>query len=336
MVGIAVSDGRLKLDLFEGPLDLLLYLIRKHEVDVHDIPIVEVTQQYQVMLDEARRAGLIDLDFAGDYFLMAATLIQIKARMLLPRDPEVEGEDAEDPRRELVQQLLEYERFKEAAMLLQERGELTATMHSRPAEALKQDHGLEGLLEVDLLALAKAFRKVMDDKRLRTPHVFSPSRFTVGGRIRHLLSSLSETEPRSFVGLFEEGTIEECVVTFLALLELAKRGFLRFWQTLGEEEIKLELVPESERPESSLADAASEFDEPPMALGEDIDGSPSTAEDDVDLMTEAELEQELEPSTAPQAGADPEANAGPETGAEPGPDAESREPQVADDARGED
>lgn len=333
MVAIAVSDGRLKLDLFEGPLDLLLYLIRKHEVDVHDIPIVEVTQQYQEMLDLARREGLLDLDFAGDYFLMAATLIQIKSRMLLPRDEDAEGEDADDPRRELVQQLLEYERFKEAAMLLQERGELTATMHPRPAAAIKKDHGVEGVLEVDLLALAKAFRQVMEDKRLRTPHVFSPSRYTVGDRIRHLLGRLSETEPRSFVGLFEEGTVEECVVTFLALLELVKRGFLRCWQDPGAGDIQLALVPEAERPESSLADAASEFDEPPLELGDGVTEPESMAEIDVDT------DADVEPAEGDEAGAE----SGAEAEAEPGADAEagsdgqtSDEPPTAGAERGED
>jgi segregation and condensation protein A len=323
MVAIAVSDGRLKLDLFEGPLDLLLYLIRKHEVDVHDIPIVEVTQQYQEMLDEARREGLLDLDFAGDYFLMAATLIQIKSRMLLPRDEDADGESAEDPRRELVQQLLEYERFKEAAMLLQERGELTATMHPRPAAALKADHDIEDVLEVDLLALAKAFRQVMEEKRLRTPHVFAPSRYTVGGRIRHLLGGLSETEPRSFAGLFEEGTIEECVVTFLALLELAKRGFLRCWQEPGEDEIRLALVPESERPDSSLADAASEFDVPPLELGDGVAEPESMAEVEVDEAAESEPESE------------PASPAADEASGEGGDETED-EPQAADEQRGED
>ena len=216
MVAVAVGDGRLKLDLFEGPLDLLLYLIRKDEIDILDIPIIEVTQQYQTMLDHARAEGLLDLDFAGDYFLMAATLIQIKTRLLLPRGDDDGVDDEDDPRRELVQQLLEYERFKEAASLLRECGELASAMVTRPDAAVSEHYGGESCLEVDLLALAKAFRRVMEEKRLRTPHVFEPSRYTVGDRIRHLLSTLSGRQRAGgrtpFQELFEEGTVEECVV----------------------------------------------------------------------------------------------------------------------------
>ena len=293
MASVAVNDGRLKLDLFEGPLDLLLYLIRKHELDVHDIPIAEVTQQYQAMLDEARREGLLDLDFAGDYFLMAATLIQIKSRMLLPRDEDEDGEETEDPRNELVQALLEYERFKEAAMLLQERAELTSHVHARPPEALKQHYDVDGLLEVDLLALAKAFRKVMEDKRLRTPHVFAPSRYSVGDRIRHLLGRLTEAgEPVEFQALFEEGTVEECVVTFLALLELVKRGFLRCWQDKEKGAIRLGLVPEDERPDMELAESASEFDEPPFELGDGVADADSPPEDPAPSATEDDAVEE--------------------------------------------
>ena len=101
MSTVPAPEGRIKLPVFEGPLDLLLYLIRKHELDIHDLPIVDVTTQYTAMLEHLREAGLLDLDFAGDYFLLAATLIQIKTRMLLPRPPSIDGEEPlEDPRAE--------------------------------------------------------------------------------------------------------------------------------------------------------------------------------------------------------------------------------------------
>jgi segregation and condensation protein A len=265
VIAVDWDEGRVKLDLFEGPLDLLLYLIRKNEIDVHDIPIVEVTQQYQAILDHARRHGLLDLEFAGDYFLLAATLIQIKTRMLLPRPAGSEGgEDAEDPRRELVLQLLEYERFREAALMLQERREIAATMLGRPDEAVRELRDGESYLDVDLLALARAFRKVLEDRRLRTPHVFEPSRFTVRDRIRHVLARLEQaTDGRlSFVALFEEATVEEAVVTFLALLELVKRGFVRCRQARADADLELLLVPEADRPPAEDALVASEFDEP--------------------------------------------------------------------------
>src|SRR5688572_1855820 len=146
------------------------------------------------MLHQLREHGLLDLDFAGDYFLMAATLIQIKTRMLLPRPPVLEGEEPlEDPRTDLVQQLLEYERYKEAAMLLREKGDLAATAFTRPEEAVRHLHDGEAGIDADLVVLARAFRKVLEDKRLRTPHVLQPSRYTVRERMEHVLARLAGT-----------------------------------------------------------------------------------------------------------------------------------------------
>ncbi|MEM7246925.1 MAG: segregation/condensation protein A [Acidobacteriota bacterium] len=271
-----VLEGRVKLDLFEGPLDLLLYVIRRSEIDIHDIPIAKVTEQYQGLLERAREDDLLDLDFAGDYFLLAATLIQIKTRMLLPRTDELDGEAADDdPRRELVQQLLEYERFKEAAMLLRERADVTSAMHSRPDEVVRAQYGGVSHLEVDLLALARAFGKVMEEKRARTPHVLEASRFTVGDRIRHLLGrlrALERGETLDFTAAFEEGTVEEAVVTFLALLELVKRGFLCCQQPEDQGEIQLTLAEgaeDREDPGDPGTAFVSEFDQPPRPDGEE-------------------------------------------------------------------
>lgn len=259
-------EGRVKLPVFEGPLDLLLYLIRKNEIDIHDIPIVEITGQYTAMLDGLRQSGLLELDFAGDYFLLAATLIQIKTRMLLPRPPSIDGEEPlEDPRADLVRQLLEYERYREAAMLLKEKGDLASTMLTRPDESVKHLQGPEAAFDADLVALAKAFRKVLEDKRLRTPHVLSASRFTVRERIADVLAALERPREAgtdvTFISLFDEGSIEEAVVTFLAILELVKRGFVRIAQPRLLEDIVLVLVPVAERPDID-AMAPSEFDEP--------------------------------------------------------------------------
>ncbi len=261
-------EGRVRLPIFEGPLDLLLYLIRKHEIDVHDIPIVEVTNQYTAMLDQLRLAGLLDLDFAGDYFLLAATLIQVKTRMLLPRAPLVDGEEPpEDPRADLVRQLLEYERYREAALLLREKGDLASAMFTRPEEAVRHLHGAEPALDADLVALARAFRKVLEDKRLRTPHILPVSRFTVRERIAHVLDLLARPVDAArgveFGDLFEHGSVEEAVVTFLALLELVKRGFVRITQPEALQSIYLALVPEADRPDADAL-APSEFDEAPV------------------------------------------------------------------------
>lgn len=268
----AGDDGRLRLEIFEGPLDLLLYLIRKSEIDVHDIPIALITQQYQALLERGLREGFVDLDFAGDYFLLAASLIQIKTRMLLPRpalDP-LTGAPPEDPRQELVQQLLEYERFREAAMMLRERFDVAETMLTRPDGAVAELAGTEPALEVDLLSLARAFQKIMDERRMRAPHVLSPSRYTVRDRMHHVLGLLraaaAEGRPVSFSGLFEEGTIEEAVATFLALLELVKRAFLRCRQARHGDDIELFLVPIEERPSDEML-AESEFDQPSAGDG---------------------------------------------------------------------
>src|SRR5947208_8083026 len=158
----------IKLSNFEGPLDLLLHLIRKHEVDIHDIPIALITAQYLAAIELLQE---LDLDVAGEYLVMAATLIHIKSKMLLPR-PEtaagVEGE-TEDPRDALVRRLLEHEKFKAAAGLLHEREELRAAQWLRPDERVAALAGedYEPELEVDLFSLLAAFRGVVERAKQR-------------------------------------------------------------------------------------------------------------------------------------------------------------------------
>src|SRR3954466_5582174 len=164
-----------KLSNFEGPLDLLLHLIRKHELDIHDIPIALITQQY---LDAIGLMEELDLDIAGEYLVMAATLIHIKSKMLLPR-PEtaagVEG-DEEDPRDALVRRLLEHEKFKAAAELLHEREQVRSAQWQRPDGRVAQlaGEGYEPELEVDLFSLLTAFQAVIQRARHR-PAVYLPA-----------------------------------------------------------------------------------------------------------------------------------------------------------------
>jgi segregation and condensation protein A len=173
-----------------------------------------------------------------------------------------------------VRQLLEYERYRDAAMLLRERADMASSMVPRPDAAVQHLFGGDAGLDVDLLALARAFRKVLEDKRLRTPHVFKPSRWTVRDRIRQVIEALAvprdADRPHLFSELFDEGTIEEAVVMFLAILELVKRGVLRCRQDRLLEDIALELVPEDERPRIDAL-APSEFDEK-AARPEDAEG----------------------------------------------------------------
>jgi segregation and condensation protein A len=221
-----------KLEQFEGPLDLLLHLIKKNEVNVHDIPIALITAQY---LDAIALMQEMDLDVAGDYLVMAATLIHIKSKMLLPR-PEtaanVEGEE-EDPRDALVRRLLEHQKFKAAAGLLHEREQLRAAQWLRPDErvaALAGDE-YEPEIEVDLFSLLTAFQAVVQRARLRPRVVLPAEQLPVEVRIDQLLARLSETEACGFEDLFADVHDRSgLIVTFLALLEMIRLKLVRVFQ----------------------------------------------------------------------------------------------------------
>src|SRR3954462_11332734 len=222
-----------KLSNFEGPLDLLLHLIRKHELDIHDIPIAVITAQYLAVIAFMQE---LDLDIAGEFLVMAATLIHIKSKMLLPR-PEtaagVEGEQ-EDPRDALVRRLLEHQKFKAAAGLLHEREQLRAAQWLRPDERVAELAGddYEPELEVDLFSLLNAFQAVVDRLKLRPKVLLPPEEIPVEVRIEQLLARLSETEALGFEDLFSD--IEErsgMIVTFLALLEMIRLKLVRVFQS---------------------------------------------------------------------------------------------------------
>src|SRR5215470_4326641 len=194
-----------KLGNFEGPLDLLLYLIRKHQIDIYDIPISLITRQY---LETIQLMQELNLDVAGEFLVMAATLIHIKSKMLLPR-PEtaagVEGE-AEDPRDALVRRLLEHQKFKAAAGLLHEREQLRAAQWQRPDERVAAIAGddYEPELEVDLFGLLTAFRSVIERAKQRPKVLLPPEQIPVEVRIDQLLVRLSETEACGFEDLFAD------------------------------------------------------------------------------------------------------------------------------------
>jgi len=221
-----------KLENFEGPLDLLLHLIKKNEVNIHDIPIALITAQY---LDAIALMQELDLDVAGEYLLMAATLIHIKSKMLLPR-PEtaaaVEGEE-EDPRDALVRRLLEHQKFKAAAGLLHEREQLRAAQWLRPDEVVAALAGedYEAEIEVDLFSLLTAFQAVVQRAKLRPKVLLPAEQIPVEVRIEQLLARLSETEACGFEDLF--GDVHDrsgLIVTFLALLEMIRLKLVRVFQ----------------------------------------------------------------------------------------------------------
>jgi len=223
-----------KLSNFEGPLDLLLHLIRKNEVSIHDIPIALITAQYLAAIAFMQE---LDLDVAGEFLVMAATLIHIKSRLLLPR-PEtaagVDGEIEEDPRDALIRRLLEHQKFKAAAGLLHEREQLRAAQWLRPDERVAAMAGddYEPELEVDLFSLLNAFQAVVQRARLRPKLLLPPEQIPVETRIEQLLARLSETDACGFDDLFAD--IEDrrgLIVTFLALLEMIRLKLVRVFQS---------------------------------------------------------------------------------------------------------
>jgi segregation and condensation protein A len=224
----------IKLASFEGPLDLLLHLIKTNEVNIHDIPIALITQQYLAAIELMQE---LNLDVAGEFLVMAATLIHIKSRMLLPR-PEtaagVEGEPEEDPRDALVRRLLEHEKFKAAAGLLHEREQVRAAQWQRPDERVAAIAGddYEPELEVDLFSLLSAFQQVIERARQRPKMLLPPEQIPVEVRIDQLLARLSETEACGFDELFADiNDRSGLIVTFLALLEMIRLKLVRVFQS---------------------------------------------------------------------------------------------------------
>jgi segregation and condensation protein A len=220
------------LDKFDGPMDLLLHLIRKNELDIIDIPIAVITRQY---LEYIKLMKDLNLEVAGDFLVMAATLLQIKSRMLLPLDEPEEGEDEEtDPRAELIRRLLEYQQYKEAGMVIGARAllgrEVFVRTWSDPELVAAQN--VEGPLEVSLFDLVDAFRILL--ARIPAEHfhdVAAAETFSIADCINEILSLLQERTTVQFDELVrDELTRERVIVTFLALLELCRLKLIRIFQ----------------------------------------------------------------------------------------------------------
>ncbi|MBI5768252.1 MAG: segregation/condensation protein A [Verrucomicrobia bacterium] len=241
------ADYRIKLQVFEGPLDLLLFLIRKNELDIYDIPIESVTRQY---LEALRAMQQLDLDLAGEFFVMAATLMEIKSRMLLPRglaavDPNAE-EDGLDPRWELVHQLLQYKKFKEAAAKLNELAVERQNLMERYVSALN-DHSDRPLKGVNRIELWNVFNIVL--RRLAEKLVVGEIHdevVTVADQMEWLLTRVQTEKSFVFSHLFPEGvTLRRLVATFLAVLELTRLKKLRLRQNEAFSDIHCDAVDEN-------------------------------------------------------------------------------------------
>ncbi len=218
------TDYKVRLEIFEGPLDLLLYLIKKDEVDIHAISIERITRQY---LDYINTFKLLNIDLASEFIVMAANLMYLKSRTLLPRVDQPPEEDAEDddPRWELIRQLIEYKKFKDAAgfLCLREMEQEGRFAH-QPDAAEKPPEEPATLAEVSIFDLIRAFQNVL--KRFEESHDFGDiidDRYTVSDKIDLLLGHFKPGESRRFEELFQSATTKaEVIVTFLALLELMK------------------------------------------------------------------------------------------------------------------
>ena len=224
-----------KLEAFEGPLDLLIHLIRKNEVNIYDIPISLITEQYLSYLELMQE---LNLDVAGEFLVMASTLIHIKSRTLLPRpDPSQDDEAEEDPREALVRRLLEHQKYKAAAELLHDRETLRGAQFMRPDASVAEAAGdeYEPELEVDLFSLLTAFRGVLERANRRPPMVIPPEQISIEDRMQQLLARLSETEACGFEDLFDDGNGSRpfMIVTFLALLEMIRLKLIRVFQSGG-------------------------------------------------------------------------------------------------------
>ena len=232
------SDYRVKLEVFEGPLDLLLYLIKKEEVDIYDIPIERITNQY---MDYLSLMQMLNLEVAGEFLVMAATLMHIKSCMLLPADEQAidpEAEQGEDPRWELIRQLVEYKKFKDAALQLGRREEEQANVFARRGDVGIEVDAEVPLAEVSIFDLINAFKDVLKKASGRDDfREIVEEKYTVSDKIEEILYTLRDRSKIVFSELFAQAVSRtEIVVTFLALLELIrlKRLKVRQDQAFGE------------------------------------------------------------------------------------------------------
>jgi segregation and condensation protein A len=208
--------------VYEGPLDLLLDLIRKQDIDIYDIPIAKITSQYLAYVEKIRE---LDVNVAADFIYMASVLIHIKSKMLLPRDPDLPPEAQDDPRSELVNRLLEHEKFKSAAQMLLQKQQIEDAVWSNPAlKEFKDAEGTEPELAADVIDLVKTFQKVLDRAKSRPIIQVDEETVTVSQMIEHLRRRLTlEERPIRLLRLLENLNSHNALVcTFLALLEMVR------------------------------------------------------------------------------------------------------------------
>jgi segregation and condensation protein A len=212
---------KIHLEAYDGPLDLLLDLIRKQEMDIHNIPIAQITSQY---LDYLHKLEQFDVDVSADFVYMAATLILIKSKMLLPPDPLATPEEQADPRAELVQRLVEHEKFKNAAQLLYERQQLEAHVWSKPERSLYDGEDMEGELVVSLVDLVRVFQQVLERRKEIVRIELHRDEFTVKRMMETLRQQLAMSEEGVELAAFFEAcpSRSAMICALLAVLEMVR------------------------------------------------------------------------------------------------------------------
>ena len=234
---------KVRLDAFEGPMDLLLHLIEKNKIDIYDIPIAEITEQYIQYIDESRQ---FDIEISSEFLVMAATLLHIKSRMMLPKAPKNEEGEEEDPRQELVERIIEYRRFKAVSEQLEDMAKEQQRFFSRPSQSLHIRHLPPENLSLD--ELVEAFFAVARSKEdlVSIPKVLvEKAKYTVEEKLGVIIDRLYAAGGEMlFVDAFDTGTKDELIVTFLAMLELIKLKSIVVYQPyqFGEIIIKLKLT----------------------------------------------------------------------------------------------
>jgi segregation and condensation protein A len=236
--GAQTAQYNVQLPMYEGPLDLLLDLIRKQEMDIHNIPIAKITGQY---LDYLRKLEELDIDVSGEFIYMAATLIFIKSKMLLPPDPLAGPDETLDPRADLVHRLVEHEKFKNAAHLLYEKQQIFQNVWSKPDLSLYESEETEGELIVSLTDLVKVFSQVLERRKQVTKIELHHQQFTVEQMIEMLRKQLiATTDGVELLGFFEQcASRHAMIVAFLAVLEMVRLQAVVLTQSEHFTEIRL-------------------------------------------------------------------------------------------------
>jgi len=236
-----------KIDIFEGPLDLLLHLIRDQKMDINDIPIAEITQQYMNYIEVMKE---LNLETIGDYLVMAAELTRIKSRYLLPKQETEEGleDEGQDPRQDLTRRLLEYRRYKEAAFQLRMREHDRQQVFPRGAKIVVEEDAdsSDALVDTSVFDLLNAFQKILKRQSFTKDYEIKVTTFSVADRIEYILDIVNAASSVTFESLFTVlNTRQEIIVTFLALLELMRLKILRIEQVRHFDTIRIYAVADT-------------------------------------------------------------------------------------------